>query len=127
MDYVKELKDIVIDRIEKGQYVLHGDELTFTLDPEEWDKKYIYKSGNEFRVIIPHADDPSDKISVGYFKSRDEARRARDEYLRKENALHGVKKAQKALGKGKNSEDSGEETPESSQISMLEAILNPKS
>lgn len=127
MDYVEKLKKIVTDRIEKGQYILHGDELTFTLDPTEWDKKYIYKAGDEFRVIIPHAEDPKEKISVGYFKTREAARKARDEVLRRENALHGVKKAQKALGKGENSKDSGEETPESSQISMLEAILNPKS
>lgn len=88
MTFSKELKSFVDKMIEQGEYLIRDNELVFVLDPSE-DDRYIYSAGNKWRVIIPHAEDPKKKISVGYYQSKDQARRMRDAYLRTEMKSHG--------------------------------------
>lgn len=88
MTFSKELKRFVNKMIEQGEYIIRDNELVFVLDPSE-DDRYIYSSGDKWRVIIPHAEDPKKKISVGYYQSKDQARRMRDAYLASEMRSHG--------------------------------------
>lgn len=88
MTFSKELKSFVDGMIDRGEYLIRDNELVFVLDPSQ-DDRYIYSSGNKWRVIIPHAEDPKKKISVGYYQSKDQARRMRDAYLRTEMLSHG--------------------------------------
>ena len=74
--------------INRGEYLIRDNELVFVIDPSE-DDRYIYSAGDKWRVIIPHAEDPSNKISVGYYQTKDQARKMRDAYLRTEMADHG--------------------------------------
>ena len=101
MSFPKGLRKMVMKKLDDGDYVLHGDDLTITLNPRAASKKYIYKTEDGYRVLVPHAEDPSKKESLGYYDTEEEARKVRDEWLSKENALHGVKKAQKAANKAK--------------------------
>lgn len=88
MTFSKKLKSFVEKMVDKGEYLIRDNELVFVLDPSE-DDRYIYSAGEKWRVIIPHAEDPKQKISVGYYTSKDQARRMRDAYLRTEMRDHG--------------------------------------
>ena len=88
MTFSKELKSFVDGMITRGEYLIRDNELVFILDPTE-DDRYIYSAGKKWRVIIPHAEDPKKKISVGYYQSKDQARKMRDAYLRVEMKSHG--------------------------------------
>ena len=88
MAFSEKLKKFVDNMIARGEYLIRDNELVFILDPSE-DDRYIYSAGNKWRVIIPHAEDPKKKISVGYYESKSQARRMRDAYLRTEMQDHG--------------------------------------
>jgi hypothetical protein len=95
MSFENKLKKFVSDMISKGEYIIRDNEVVFVIDLSG-DDRYIYSAGDKWRVIVPRADDPSEKISVGYFESKEQARHQRDAYIAAQNKEHGEKAFDKA-------------------------------
>lgn len=104
MTFSNTLQKFVSELINKGEYLIRDNELIFVIDPSS-DDRYIYSAGKKWRVIIPHADDPKKKISVGYFDSKSQARHQRDAYLRREMSEKG-ERVFKLAQQGKNPDGS---------------------
>lgn len=108
MTFSTKLKSFVDELIDRGEYVIRDNELVFVIDPTS-DDRYIYSAGRKWRVIIPHAENPKKKISVGYYTSKAEARSMRNAYLRTEMERWGEKVFNRARKGGDQSvkEESG--------------------
>jgi hypothetical protein len=109
MTFSTKLKSFVDELIDRGEYVIRDNELVFVIDPTS-DDRYIYSAGKKWRVIIPHADNPKKKISVGYYTSKSEARSMRNAYLRTEMEKWGQKVFDRALKGSSKGSDSVEES-----------------
>lgn len=125
MTFSNTLKSFVEKLIDGGEYLIRDNELVFVIDPNS-DDRYIYSAGKKWRVIIPHADDPKKKISVGYFDSKSQARHQRDAYLRREMSSKGekiFKLAQKGFNTdGSKHKTSGPKTESQNQNSELDFL-----
>ena len=95
MSFESKLKSFVGKMIEDGEYIIRDNEIIFVIDLSG-DDRYIYSAGDRWRVIVPRADNPAEKISVGYFDSKEQARHQRDAYIRSQNEEHGAKAFDKA-------------------------------